>query len=96
MELQVLLFQKIKESLPAHISLVDEISELLNIADQRLGDNKMVEAAIVDIDAPSDGDAVAEMVAARFDPSRIHRSTVSPVVGTHVGPGAIGVAFYGE
>ena len=56
----------------------------------------MVGAAIVDIDAPETGDHVAEMVVERFSPTTIHRSTVSPVVGTHVGPGAIGVAVYGE
>jgi hypothetical protein len=32
MEIQKLLFQQIKESLPEHLSLVDEISELLNIS----------------------------------------------------------------
>lgn len=32
METQTFLFQKIKESIPAHISLVDEISDLLNIS----------------------------------------------------------------
>lgn len=71
------------------------IAQLLEIARQRLGDQQMVEAAIVDIDAPAQGDEVAEMVARRFSPAAIHRSAVSPVVGTHVGPGAIGLAFYG-
>jgi len=32
MELQTILFQQIKESLPSHLSLVDEISELLKIS----------------------------------------------------------------
>lgn len=72
------------------------IAQLLEIAEQRLGDQKMAEAAIVDIDAPAQGDEVAEMVVERFGPATIHRSAVSPVVGTHVGPGAIGLAFYGE
>lgn len=70
------------------------IAQLLEIASQRLGDQQMVEAAIVDIDAPEQGDKVAAMVADRFSPETIQRSAVSPVVGTHVGPGAIGLAFY--
>jgi DegV family protein with EDD domain len=72
------------------------ITQLLDIADQRLGEKKMAEAGVVDIDAPSDGDQFADLVADRFSPSTIYRSTVSPVVGTHVGPGALGVVFYGE
>jgi fatty acid-binding protein DegV len=69
---------------------------LLQIASDRLGGKPMVEATIVDIDCPEEGDAVAEMVAKRFSPKNVYRSGVSPVVGTHVGPGAIGFAFYGE
>jgi DegV family protein with EDD domain len=72
------------------------IARLLEIADERLSGKPMAEATIVDIDCPGEGDAVAKMVAERFAPKQIHRSGVSPVVGTHVGPGAIGLAFYPE
>jgi fatty acid-binding protein DegV len=54
----------------------------------------MAEAAVVDINCPESGDAVAERVAERFAPPLLHRSEVSPVVGMHVGPGAIGLVFY--
>jgi len=72
------------------------IAQMLEIAQERLGGKRMAEAAIVDIDAPDDGDAVADRVIERFGAPLVHRSTVSPVVGTHVGPGAIGLAFYPE
>ncbi len=72
------------------------IAKILDIAEERLGGRAMMEAALVDIDCPVDGDIVANMVEQRFSPSIVHRSTVSPVVGTHVGPGAIGFAFYAE
>lgn len=68
---------------------------LLDIAEERLAGSVMAEATIVDIDCPEQADAVADRVVARFSPGRIFRSGVSPVVGTHVGPGAIGFAFYG-
>ena len=71
------------------------IALMLEIAEEWLGGKKMAEVAVVDIDSPDSGDAVAELVSNRFSPSLIHRSSVSPVVGTHVGPGAIGIAFYG-
>ncbi len=72
------------------------IAKILDIAEERLGGKAMMEAALVDIDCPVEGDIVANMVEQRFAPSIVHRSTVSPVVGTHVGPGAIGFAFYAE
>lgn len=72
------------------------IAQILEIAEERLGGKAMMEAAIVDIDSPDEGDIVANMVEQRFAPSMVHRSTVSPVVGTHVGPGAIGFTFYAE
>jgi fatty acid-binding protein DegV len=67
---------------------------LLNLAEQRLDGRPMAEAAVADIDCCAEGDGVAARVAARFAPPLLHRTTVSPVVGTHVGPGAIGFAFY--
>jgi fatty acid-binding protein DegV len=56
----------------------------------------MVEVAVVDIYCPDEGDSFAQTVGERFGISKAHRSTVSPVVGTVVGSGAIGFAFYGE
>ncbi len=72
------------------------IAQILDIAEERLGGKSMMEAAIVDIDSVDEGDIVANMIEQRFAPSMVHRSTVSPVVGTHVGPGAIGFSFYAE
>lgn len=69
---------------------------LLEIASERLGGKTMLEATIADIDNPEDGDRVAEMVVECFNPIRIHRAEVSPVVGTHTGPGTIGFSFYSE
>jgi DegV family protein with EDD domain len=72
------------------------IQTMLEQAAERLDGRQMVEAALLDIDVPEEGDRVAEMVAAAFPGVRLIRSTVSPVVGTHAGPGTIGLAFFGE
>jgi len=72
------------------------VAQLLEIVQERLGGRKMLEAAVMNADAPGEGDALAAMVADRFGPAQLHRATVSPVVGTHVGPGTIGIAYYGE
>jgi len=70
------------------------IEELLNIAAGRLGAGVMAEAAVVHVDCPEEGRSLVEKVKERFNPPLVHLSDVSPVVGTHVGPGALGLAFY--
>ena len=72
------------------------VATMLDVVEERLGGKKMIEAALLDIDVPEEGDQVGEMVKERFPGVRLIRSTVSPVVGTHAGPGTIGLAFYGE
>ena len=70
------------------------ISELLDIAEQRLDGSVMEEAAIVHVDCLDEANQLKEIVINRFNPTEVHISDVSPVVGTHVGPGALGLAFY--
>jgi DegV family protein with EDD domain len=70
------------------------IALLLDLVRERLGGRGMGETAVVDIDCSDEGDALAEMVKARFAASSVLRAEVSPVVGTHVGPGGLGIAFY--
>jgi DegV family protein with EDD domain len=72
------------------------IDTLLAIVEKRLTGKRMAEAAVVDIDNPETGEAVMNMVQELFGPPLVHRAAVSPVVGTHVGPGAVGIAFYPE
>jgi len=69
---------------------------MLDIAEERLDGKKMAEAAIVEINTPEEAEAVELKVRSRFGTSRVYRTEVSPVVGTHVGPGAVGLAFYAE
>lgn len=70
------------------------VEEMLKIADERLGGRKMAEAAIVHVDCIEEGNSLVDLVRNRFNPLSIHVSDVSPVVGTHVGPGGLGLAFY--
>ena len=70
------------------------LAQLLEIVDERLGGRQMQEACVLDVNVPGEGDSLAEMIRMRFSPSELFRSGVSPVVGTHVGPGTVGIAFY--
>jgi DegV family protein with EDD domain len=72
------------------------VQELLNIAEERLNNRSMAEAAVVHVDCLEEGKMLLEQVKERFNPPLAHLSSVSPVVGTHVGPGALGLAFYPE
>jgi len=72
------------------------IRQVFEIVQERLGEKKMVEVAVVDVDSPDEADMVADQLKERFEIDTVHRAVVSPVVGTHVGPGTIGIAFYTE
>jgi DegV family protein with EDD domain len=69
-------------------------ARILDIIEERLGGNQMIAAAVMDVDAQLDADNVAELLRQRFGPGRLDRAGVSPVVGTHVGPGTVGISFY--
>ena len=69
------------------------IARLLNIIEDYLGGRALEEVSVLDVFAPKEGDALAEKVRARFGVSQVHRAKVSPVIGTHVGPGTVGAAI---
>lgn len=70
------------------------VTQMLDIAAERLDGRPMAEVAVIDVNTLEEGDAVAEQVKSKFNISTVHRSTVSPVIGTHVGPGTVGIGFY--
>ncbi|MBL7065601.1 MAG: DegV family protein [Anaerolineae bacterium] len=70
------------------------IAQMLDIVEERLGGRQMAEVSILDADSPEEGKAVAERVKERFGISTVYCAMVSPVIGTHVGPGTIGITFY--
>jgi len=70
------------------------IAQMLEVAEGRLGGKRMAQAAVVDVDSPEEGDAVRAQVRERFGVATIYRTTVSPAIGTHAGPGTVGMAFY--
>jgi DegV family protein with EDD domain len=70
------------------------VARLFEIAEERLAGAPMGEATVVDVDCKMEADEIGRLVQERFHPQRLYRSEVSPVVGTHVGPGTIGLAFY--
>jgi len=72
------------------------IAQMLDVAEERLGGKRMAEAAVIDADSPAEGDAIAEQVRERFGISPVYRTPLSPAIGTHGGPGTVGIVFYAE
>ncbi|MEJ2485500.1 MAG: DegV family protein [Anaerolineales bacterium] len=72
------------------------IATMLDVAEERLAGQPMAEATVLDVDNEEEGDRVAEMVRQRFSVEKVIRTTVSPVVGTHAGPGTVGMVFYAQ
>jgi len=72
------------------------IAQMLDIVEERLGGRQMGEASILEADNPEEGKVVAQQVKERFGISTVYHAMVSPVIGTHVGPGTVGIAFYAE
>lgn len=51
-------------------------------------------AGIVHANSPKEAADLAEEVRRRFQPEELFISGLTPVMGTHAGPGALGVAYY--
>jgi DegV family protein with EDD domain len=72
------------------------VAQMLDVAEEQLNGKRMAQAAVLDVDSPEEGDAIAERVAERFGISPVYRTTVSPAIGTHAGPGTVGLCFCPE
>jgi DegV family protein with EDD domain len=72
------------------------LARMLDEAEERLGGKPMAAAGVIDVDAVEEADRVAELVKERFGVSQIYRTSVSPCIGAHAGPGTVGIGFYAE
>lgn len=72
------------------------IEEMLNVAEERLSGSQMAEVAVIDVNNREESDIVVKKVKRRFGVSTVYQTTVSPVIGTHAGPGTVGMAFYSK
>ena len=51
---------------------------------------------VLDADCPEDGDALADMIREKRPEAKIVRQIVGPVIGSHCGPGTVGVIFIAD
>lgn len=55
-----------------------------------------VRMTIASADAEADADRLEALVRAEYPDARIVRTSIGPVIGSHVGPGMVAIAFMGE
>ena len=69
------------------------LDRLLELAQERMAGRQPVRLATLHANAPVEAQALLEMGKQRFNTVEHIFSEVSPVVGTHTGPGTVGLAF---
>lgn len=68
--------------------------ELVNSMEPMIDDPSKLTVSIGDSDAKEDAEEMSARIKEKFDPKKIIRVNIGAVVGTHLGPGGIGITFY--
>lgn len=68
-------------------------ARVLEIIAEEIGDRTPISIATLQANALEDANALIELAQERLDIKEIIHSQVSPVIGTHVGPGTVGLAY---
>ena len=59
-------------------------------------DDQQASIYVIDADSQKDGDALAEVVKQAYPNVNVVRQQIGPVIGTHCGPGTVGIIFAGK
>jgi len=71
-------------------------NELINSMKQMVKKGENLIVSVGDSDTKEEGDEMAERIKDTFKPKQLMRVEIGCVVGTHLGPGGIGITFYEE
>jgi DegV family protein with EDD domain len=66
---------------------------VLDLLVDRIGDQKNIHLATLHANAEADARGLLESASSRLNPIETIFTSVSPVIGTHAGPGTVGLAF---
>ena len=72
------------------------LATLIELLDEELAGKERIQMAVLHVAAPEEADQLAEQLVDRYHPAEMLRTECGPVVGTHAGPGTLGVAYYAE
>ncbi len=71
------------------------VAHMLQIMAQETG-GKKTHAAVVHASAPDEASQIFARVQGQMAPASLYLTEISPVIGTHTGPGAVAVVYYTE
>jgi len=77
-------------------SRTKSLKRLIEIVEERLNGRQPKELGYVHAEADADLVRLRAMVDERWTPEATYTVVMTPVVGTHGGPGTLGIAFYAE
>jgi DegV family protein with EDD domain len=66
------------------------------LLDEQFASGDRVHLSVLHVAAPDEAAEFREQLVSRFDPVEMIETECGPVVGTHAGPGTVGVAYYVE
>jgi DegV family protein with EDD domain len=66
------------------------------LLDEQFRDGDRVHMSVLHVAAPDEAAEFRGQLVSRFDPVEMIETECGPVVGTHAGPGTVGVAYYAE
>ncbi len=69
---------------------------MLDLLEQRIGDRRPIHLATLHANAPVEAEKLLEKACQRFNPGDIKEAfstSVSPTIGTHAGPGTVGICY---
>jgi DegV family protein with EDD domain len=69
------------------------LSRLVEMVEERIGDKTPVRLASLHANAPEEARVILEQASAKLNPLEKMLAQVSPVVGTHAGPGTVALAY---
>jgi DegV family protein with EDD domain len=72
------------------------LEEILNLAVQRVGEQRNVHAAVFHGDVPNDALWLREQFLARVPCVEFYLTEFTPVMGAHTGPDVVGLVFYAD
>ena len=69
------------------------VAHLIEYATERAGGNELAMAGILHAAAPDGAAELRRQVEARFRIGELYMGEIGPAIGSHVGPGAVGLCF---
>ena len=72
------------------------VEQMLDVIAEEIKDKKTVHMATINALAYEEAKELGKMLQARFQPFELLHAELSPAIGTHVGPGTVGVAYITE